>query len=108
QDINRLINRLEVVRLNFLNILSALAAKRRQKEWTPPAPTLRERIVLFVKQRTAQTSGPLELVIRMRDLGSHLGATRSLISMVLHDMEKDGVLSSNRGSIYVPDIATLH
>ncbi len=108
QDINRLISKFEIFRLNYLNALCTLAARRRQKAWTPPAPTLRERMVLFVKQRTAQTSGPLELVIRMRDLGSHLGATRSLISMVLHDMEKDGVISSSRGSIYIPDLAALH
>ncbi|MCD7722311.1 MAG: Crp/Fnr family transcriptional regulator [Prevotellaceae bacterium] len=107
EDVNRMMGTMEVFRLNYLNTVCALSQKRRQRAWTEPAPRLRERIALFVKARTLGQTGPVEVRIRMRDLGMHLGATRSLISQVLHTMQDDGVLTAARGRIMIPELKEL-
>ncbi len=107
-DVSRLLSSLEIFRINYINAVCTLSAKRRRLAWRSPAPSLRERIVQFVTSHTLQSSGPLEIGIRMRDLGDHLGATRSLVSSVLHLMQNDGVLTLTRGNISIPDIENLH
>ncbi|MCD8266173.1 MAG: Crp/Fnr family transcriptional regulator [Prevotellaceae bacterium] len=107
EDVNRMMGTMEIFRLNYLNAVCTLSARRRRRAWTEPAPTLRERIALFVKTRTLGQTGPVEVRIRMRDLGSHLGATRSLVSMVLHKMQDDGVLRLERGRIIIPELKDL-
>lgn len=107
-DVSQLMVSFEVFRLNYLNTLCTLAARRRQQAWRPAAPTLRERFVQFVTAHALRPSGPKRITIRMHDLGKHLGGTRALISNVLHAMQQDGLLNSKRGHIDIPALELLH
>ncbi len=106
-EVSRMISSMEVFRLNYLNTLCTLASRRRQKTWTKPAPTLRERFARFVKAQAEQTTGPVEMSIRMSDLASHIGGTRSLISVMLHSFADDGLLTLSRNTIRIYDIEQL-
>ena len=105
--VNQMLASMEIFRLNYLNTLCTIAARRRQKAWLPPAPTLRERFVHFVASHALQPKGEKCLTIRMSDLGSHLGATRALISSMLRKMQDEGLLSLTRQHIIIPELNDL-
>ncbi len=107
-DVIRMLASLEVFRINYLNAICTLSSKRRRQVWKEPAPTLRQRLVQFITSHTLQTMGPVKMGIRLSDLGDHLGATRSLVSPVLHRMQREGILVMGRGKIYIPNIEHLH
>ncbi len=107
-DVIRMLASLEVFRINYLNAICTLASKRRRHAWREPAPMLRQRLVQFITSHTLQTKGPVWMSIRLSDLGEHLGATRSLVSPVLHKMQQEGILTMGRSNIYIPDLANLH
>ncbi len=107
-DVIRMLSSLEVFRINYLNAICTLSSKRRRQAWKAPAPTLRQRIVQFITSHTLQTSGPAQMTIRLSDLGEHLGATRSLVSPVLHRMQQEGILTMGRGNIFIHNLENLH
>jgi len=106
-DVNHMLANIEVFRINYLNTLCTLAARRRQKNWSTPTPTLRQRFVLFARSHALQSNGPKQLFIRMSDLGSHIGGTRALVSSMLRQMQKENLVTLSRGCINIPELSNL-
>ncbi len=106
-DVSRMLGALEVFRLNYINAVCTLAARRRRQAWKDPSPTLRERLVQFILSHTQCHKGPLQMAIRMQDLGAHLGTTRSLVSATLRRMQDEGMLTLSRRHIDIHDISDL-
>ncbi len=107
-DVSRMLATMEIFRINYLNTLCTLAARRRRNAWPSPSPTLRMRFVRFVTTHALQPKGPKQLTIRMADLGNHLGGTRALVSTMLHEMQDEGLLTISRGHIDIPEMTDLY
>ncbi len=107
--VSRMITTMEVFRINYLNTVCTLAARRRQSVWEgDPTPSVRDRIAHFIRSHALQRRGHVTLTIRMSTLGQYVGGTRALVSVALHAMQEEGLLTVGRGHIEVPDIETLH
>ena len=96
-----------VFRLNYLNLLSTLASRRRQAFPSQPMPTLERRLAQFIFRLSTVPRGRKELYTRMSDFGSFLGCSRALVSESLHRMQLQGVLNVRRGHIEIPDLELL-
>ncbi len=105
--VNKMMDKLEVFRLNYLNAVCTLAAKRRQKEWKAPAPTLRERLVQFILSHTLRTKGPLQIKIMTKDLCPYMGFSRPIITNVLRQMQEEGLMKYTHGIMKIPNIENL-
>lgn len=96
-----------VFRLNYLNLLSTLASRRRQASPSTPMPSLESRLAQFFFRLSTIPKGRKELRTRMSDLAIYLGCSRPLISESLHRMQVQGVLNMRRGHIEIPDMERL-
>ena len=96
-----------VFRLNYLNLLSTLASRRRQAFPSRPMPSLESRLTQFFFRLSTIPRGRKELRTRMSDLALFLGCTRSIISDSLHRMQMLGALNVRRGHIEIPDLKRL-
>ena len=96
-----------VFQLNFLNLLSTLASRRRQAFPSSPTPSLEGKLAQFFFRLSTIPKGRKELHTRMSDLALFLGYSRPLVSESLHRMQVQGFLNMRRGRIEIPDIESL-
>lgn len=103
-DMDKMMSHMEVFRLNILNHLCTIASRRQKANWQTPHPLLWQRIGDFFLQHCKTPQGAKQMHILMKDLGNHMGATRSLIGTTLHKMQDMGLLTMQRGYIEIPEI----
>ncbi len=107
EDVNRMVSTNEVFRINYFNLLSTLAIRRRKGLMPIPVATLADRLRLFFRSHATEPKGPISFHIRMSDLAQYTGTTRSLVSNALHHMENEGLLSVSRSNIVIPKIEKM-
>ena len=108
-SVSRLIAGFEIFRINFLNLLSTLAARRHQQTWTMPGMSNKRRLVYFLLTHTLYNVGGRKVYhTRMEDLGHYLGVTRSLVGKMLAELQTDGLLAYDRNLIEVNDTKQLY
>lgn len=107
-DVNRKLFKIDVFRLNYLNLLSTLAVRRREYALPLPTPDLKARVSNFFARHSMQASGRMIFNIRMRDMAQYLDASRVLISNALHQLEDEGLLVLNRTYIEIPLVERLN
>lgn len=107
-DVNRKLFKIDVFRLNYLNLLSTLAVRRREYALPLPTPDLKARVSNFFARHSMQANGRMIFNIRMSDMAQYLDASRVLISNVLHQLEDEGLLVLDRNYIEIPLVEKLN
>lgn len=101
------LNNYEIIRLNYLNILSNRAQNLHDRLWTNLPESLHDRIVEFILLHSYVPGGEKRLKIKMDDLAKLLSSTRIRVSKALNEMQDKHWLTLNRGEIRIPDISLL-
>lgn len=101
------LNNYEIIRLNYLNILSNRAQNLHDRLWTNLPEILHDRIVEFILLHSYVPGGEKRLKIKMDDLAKLLSSTRIRVSKALNEMQDKHWLTLHRGEIRIPDISLL-
>lgn len=101
------LNNYEIIRLNYLNILSNRAQNLHDRLWTNLPESLHGRIVEFILLHSYVPGGEKRLKIKMDDLAKLLSSTRIRVSKALNEMQDKHWLTLHRGEIRIPDISLL-
>lgn len=101
------LNNYEIIRLNYLNILSNRIQNLHTRLWNNLAGTMENRIIDFVLQRCLFVSGEKRLKIKMDDWAKLIAGTRIRVSKTLNDMQDKQWLTLHRGEVRIPDIMLL-
>lgn len=101
------LNNYEIIRLNYMNILSNRAQMLNERLWMRMAENIDTRIIDFILARSIIGGGEKVLKIKMDDLAKLLDSTRIRISKALNDMRNKKMMTLHRGEIRIPDIAAV-
>ena len=101
------LNNYEIIRLNYLNILSNRAQNLHDRLWTNLPESLHDRIVEFILLHSYVPGGEKRLKIKMDYLAKLLSSTRIRVSKALNEMQDKHWLTLHRGEIRIPDISLL-
>lgn len=97
----------EIIRLNYLNILSNRIQNLSDRLWTNMVGSVEDRIVDFILLHSIIPTGEKRLKIKMDDLAKLLSSTRIRISRALNEMQDKHWITLHRGEIRVPDFVHL-
>ena len=101
------LNNYEIIRLNYLNILSNRAQNLHDRLWTNLPESLHDRIVEFILLHSYVPGGEKRLKVKMDDLAKLLSSTRIRVSKALNEMQDKHWLTLHRGEIRIHDISLL-
>ena len=96
-----------VFRLNTVNILAAEAQRLRRRFWRSAPRSLRERVVRFFFSRCQYPAGSKTFLVLMKQIAQELNDSRLDVSVVLNQMQAEGLLTLHRGRIEIPMIERL-
>lgn len=106
-EIQILISKSLVFRLNMLGTLSTSLQKGKQDLWHQHSQTLHNRIASFFRQRCISPVGYKIFKIKMQTLGEILNDSRLDVSHALNDMQRQGLVNLSRGKIEINDLHQL-
>jgi cAMP-binding proteins - catabolite gene activator and regulatory subunit of cAMP-dependent protein kinases len=98
------LDRYDIFRLNFRNILSNRAQQLHDRLWLNDYSCLETKILNFLFSRCEKPLGKKILKIKMEDFALVLGETRLSVSRFLNNLEKDGLIVLRRSEIEIPDL----
>lgn len=101
------LNKHEIFRLNYLNILSNRSQVAYQKLWNTHIGTLSEKFVNFFALRCQVQEGEKVLQITMEDLANLINETRINLSRLLNDLQEKGLVQLKRKEIMIPRFEQL-
>ena len=99
---------MEVFRLNFINIISAKAQNAQKILWTPGGGTLEQRVIRFIAKLCDKPVGEKLLKIKMEDLAYEMSETRSNISRVLNEWQRQELVHLKRSAVEIPHMELLY
>lgn len=97
----------DIIRLNYLNILSNRIQNMHDRLWTNIAENIEHRIIDFIALHCSIPYGTKRLKIKMDDFAKLLCSTRIRISKALNEMQKQKQITLHRGEIRIPDLQQL-
>lgn len=97
----------EVFRLNVLNYLTTLIARRFQLDWLPAPESLEGRLIAFFHAHVSHPAGTKKFHIALRTLGHYLGEDHRYVSRALHRLSDKGLLRMERRTIEIPRFELL-
>ena len=97
----------EIFRLNFLNILSNRVQTASQKIWNTHIGTLNEKLVNFIALRSQNPGGEKILQITMEDWANLIDETRINLSRLLNELQGKGLVQLKRREFFIPDFKKL-
>ena len=106
-EVLRLLDDFLIIRLNLLNMLSTMAQRRTQQQWRRSPQSLRERFLRFLTAHAVYPAGPKQLNMLMTRLAAELGDSRLNISLMLNELQRQGLLLLHRGRIEIPSLEKL-
>ncbi|WP_277044399.1 Crp/Fnr family transcriptional regulator [Prevotella multiformis] len=106
-EVLRLLDSYLIFRLNFLNSLSMQAQRMGRIPWQKPSDDIRQQFITFLRHRCMTQAGRKILRIRMEDLAHELHQSRINVSRMLHQLQREGMLSMGRSILTVPRLETL-
>ncbi len=101
------LNKYEIFRLNYLNILSNRAQVAQEKLWHTHHLNIQDKIVGFLLQRVIKPDGEKMMHIKMEDLAEMIDETRINVSRTLNEMQEKGLLQLSRKEIRIPALEKL-
>lgn len=101
------LNNYEIIRLNYMNILSNRVQMLNERLWMNLAEQIDTRIINFIWLHSIVSSGEKVLKVKMDDLAKLLDSTRIRISRALNNMQNKKMMTLHRGEIRISDIAAV-
>lgn len=101
------LNKYEIFRLNYLNILCNRCQTANQKLWNTHIGNLSEKFVNFISSRSQRLTGEKTLHVTMEDLANLINETRINLSRLLNDLQEKGLVQLKRKEIYIPTFEKL-
>lgn len=101
------LNKYEIFRLNYLNILSNRAQVAYEKLWNLHIGGAHEKVMNFLILRSKKLEGEKLLKIKMEDLACLIDETRINVSKVLNNLQELGLVQLSRKEIYIPEMEKL-
>ena len=102
------LNKYDIFRLNYLNIISNRSQNLYYKLWNNKANSVEDKIIYFFLSHTEKTSGKKLLKIKMEDFAILLNDTRLSVSKALNELQEAGLLTLRRKEIEIPEIERLN
>lgn len=96
-----------IIRINFINQLSAMIQKAQKQVWEAPPEDVLAHIVRFFRLRCTIPTGPKTIHIKMTQLAREVNDSRLDVSHVLNRMQDNGILKLKRQRIEIYDIEKL-
>jgi CRP/FNR family cyclic AMP-dependent transcriptional regulator len=106
-DVVELMSKLEIFRINLLNIYSTDIQKRERMRWHVLPQTVRDRVVRFFISHSAVPRGEKTFKITMRTLALATADSRLDVSRVLNALAADGLINLSRSTIHIPALEKL-
>ncbi len=101
------LDKYEVFRLNYRNIICNRAQQLYKKIWQSTYSCLEVKIVDFFLEYCERPYGRKLLKIKMENFALIIGETRLSVSKCLNKFEKEGLLILHRTEIEIPDLSLL-
>lgn len=101
------LNKYEIFRLNFFNILSNSTQAAHQKLWNTHIGNLREKFMNFLLLRCLEAKGEKTLQITMEDLSQLINETRINVSRLLNEWQERKLIQLKRKEIFIPALERL-
>lgn len=101
------LNKYEIFRLNYLNILSNRAQTAYDKLWNSHTIGIKNKIINFLLLRSMKPEGEKLLNIKMEVLANLIDETRINVSKELNDMQEKELMQLSRKEIYIPSMEKL-
>ena len=101
------LDKYDIFRLNFRNILSNRAQQLHDRLWQSNYSCLETKMVDFLLARCERPFGKKLLKIKMEDFGLIIGETRLSVSKYLNNLEREGLIILRRTEIEIPDLNLL-
>lgn len=101
------LNKYEIFRLNYLNIISNRAQILYDRLWHIPSQNIEAKITNFILSHAEKPSGRKIIKIKMDDFAQLLDDTRLNVSKALNEMQEKGLLVLHRKEIEIPEIGKL-
>ncbi|MBQ9498688.1 MAG: Crp/Fnr family transcriptional regulator [Bacteroidaceae bacterium] len=96
-----------IVDMNYRNIMSAQVQRMNDYLWSAPPSTDKGYAARFFLQRMEQMQGKKVFRALRADLAAHMNVSFNKVSVVLPELQKEGVLTYDRGVITIPEAARL-
>lgn len=101
------LNKYDIFRLNYLNIIGNRSQALHEKLWNNKAESVEYKIIKFFLSHSERQNGKKILRIKMEDFAALLGDTRLSVSKVLNELQEMGLLVLRRKEIEIPEISLL-
>ena len=101
------LDKYEIFRLNYLNILSNQCQRTHQKLWNNHIGNLNKKFVNFIAVRSQKQTGEKILQVTMEDLANLINETRINLSRLLNDLQDKGLVQLKRKEIHIPAFEKL-
>lgn len=106
-EVMRLVDEHIIFRINLINYTSTLCQRLSRNAWRTDPGTIRNRFVRFVEDRCTYPAGKKIIRIRMEDLGHEIHESRINVSRLLHYLENENMITTDRSTITIPKIEQL-
>lgn len=101
------LERYEVFRMNFFNLLTNRADQLHERIWSINDQQLEGRLIHFIRSLSTTMHGKKVLRVKMEDLANLLDDTRLNVSNVLNKWQEEGLIEMRRKEFVFNDIASL-
>ncbi|WP_321518857.1 Crp/Fnr family transcriptional regulator [uncultured Bacteroides sp.] len=101
------LDKYDIFRLNFRNILSNRAQQLHDRLWQINYSCLETKMIDFLLARCERPFGKKLLKIKMEDFALIIGETRLSVSKYLNNLEKEGLIILRRTEVEIPDLYLL-
>ncbi len=106
-DIVALATMSEVFRLNMMNVLCTMTQKAQSLPWYTMPHNIRQKIFMFIKDRTLRPAGRKEVNIGMVRLGKEIAESRLNVSKQLRQLQVEGLIEMKKNKIIIPALEKL-
>ena len=96
-----------IAKINLMNIVCNKYQQTQQLLCNYPDDSVRHKIVKFVLTHSISPKGQKNIQIKMTDLANIIHETRLNVSIVLNEMQEQGLITMQRGCFIINDLQTL-
>ena len=101
------LNKYEIFRLNYINLLSNRAQSAHKILWNLKIGSIQEKLLQFLTVRCQYMTGQKTLSITMEDLSMNINETRINVSRLLNELQDRELIQLKRKKIIIPSIEKL-
>lgn len=103
----QLMEKYEVFRISFMNIICNRIQNLTSSIWSSPAISLDKKILSFFLSHCQYSDSEVTVKVKMTDLGDYVAATRLNVSNALKSLKEKGFIVGGRTIIILPDIKKI-